>query len=143
MREDLFTVEEVADRLGLHVRTIRNYIREGRLKAVKIGKQYRIAAADLEALTGRPVGAAERPVRRHRHVDVSSIVEIDAISREDANRVSTLLMGIANGGREPWLRVDTSYLEERGQLKVVVLSDLATTADVLGMIHTITDEARK
>jgi len=62
---------------GLHVRTVRNYVREGRLKAVRIGKQYRIAREDLDAFTG-----TESKVRRTRHVEVSSIVEIDAISRE-------------------------------------------------------------
>jgi hypothetical protein len=29
-------------------------VREGRLKAVRIGKQYRISGEDLAALTGRP-----------------------------------------------------------------------------------------
>ncbi len=54
MAARMYSVEEVAARLGLHVRTVRNYVRDGRLKAVRIGKQYRIAAADLEELTGRP-----------------------------------------------------------------------------------------
>ena len=44
----LYSVEQVANRLGLNVRTVRGYIREGRLSAVRIGKQYRIAAEDLE-----------------------------------------------------------------------------------------------
>ena len=45
-------MEQVAERLGLHVKTVRGYVREGRLKAVRIGKQYRISRQDLEALTG-------------------------------------------------------------------------------------------
>ncbi len=57
MSEELYSVEQVAERLGLHVRTVRSYVREGRLKAVRIGKQYRIGQADLEALTGRPAAA--------------------------------------------------------------------------------------
>jgi excisionase family DNA binding protein len=60
MNEELFSVEQVADRLGLHVRTVRAYVRDGRLKAVRIGKQYRIARADLEALTGGPVPPSPR-----------------------------------------------------------------------------------
>ena len=47
MSEQLFTVEQVAQSLSLHVRTIRNYVRAGRLKATRIGKQYRIARSDL------------------------------------------------------------------------------------------------
>ncbi len=79
MSQELYSVEQVAERLGLHVKTVRSYVREGRLKAVRIGKQYRIAREDLEAMTGRPEPPPE-PVLRERHVEVSSIVEIDAIS---------------------------------------------------------------
>ena len=60
--EQFYSVEQVASQLGLHVRTVRNYVRDGRLKGVRIGKQYRIARADLDALTGHrapaPVHAA-------------------------------------------------------------------------------------
>ncbi|HEX5997016.1 MAG TPA: helix-turn-helix domain-containing protein, partial [Jiangellales bacterium] len=58
MRPEMYSVEQVAHRLGLHVRTVRGYIRTGRLKAVRIGKQYRIAGADLDALTGWSQAAA-------------------------------------------------------------------------------------
>src|SRR5450432_4172233 len=98
MSEDLYSVEEVANRLGLHVRTVRNYVREGRLKAIRIGKQYRIAADDLAVMTGRPVSSFEpEPVRRHRHVETSSIVEIDAISLDLTSRIINMLMGASNG----------------------------------------------
>ena len=76
----------MADRLGLHVKTVRHYVRDGRLKAVRIGKQYRIARADLEALTGVRRRRSIRSVRAHRHVEVSSIVEIEAVGSETANR---------------------------------------------------------
>src|ERR1700733_5792453 len=110
MSQELYSVEQVADRLGLHVKTVRNYVREGRLKAVRIGKQYRIAREDLETLTGHPVGTLDpEPVRRSRHVEVSSIVEIDAVSREAANRITNGLLGAAkgNGQQEQPLRVET------------------------------------
>ena len=58
MNQQLYSVEQVAESLGLHVRTVRNYVRDGRLKAVRIGKQYRIARADLDALTGQKAAAA-------------------------------------------------------------------------------------
>src|SRR5215471_16854485 len=90
MKHTLYSVEQVAGRLGLHVRTVRNYVREGRLKAVRIGKQYRIARDDVEALTGR-VLPHEQPVRRHRYIEVSSIVEIDAIAQDTATRLINAL----------------------------------------------------
>jgi len=143
MSQELYSVEQVADRLGLHVRTVRNYVREGRLKAVRIGKQYRIARADLEALTGGPVPAPPREtVARRRHVEVSSIVQIDAVDPADAGRVTTMVMAAAGAprdGDQP-LRVETVYDEERARLKIVVLGGATTTAELLRLVDALLGE---
>ncbi|WP_067177939.1 helix-turn-helix domain-containing protein [Microtetraspora niveoalba] len=137
MNDRLYSVEQVAERLGLHVRTVRNYVRDGRLPAVRIGKQYRIAHEDLEAFTGRPVSAPARETAgRQRHVEVSSIVEIDAISRETAHRVATLLTSAANTGpgAQP-LRIETAYDEERARMKIIVLGGLDDTARLFAFVE--------
>ena len=41
------STQEVADRLGVSVFTIRRYIRTGKLRAVKLDGQYRLSRADL------------------------------------------------------------------------------------------------
>src|SRR6202521_607073 len=110
MSDELYSVDQVAERLGLHVRTVRNYVRDGRLKAVRIGKQYRIAREDLEALTGHPAaasGSVSEPSRHH--VEVSSIVQIEAIGFDTAGRVTSALMAAAKGRPEADqpLRIDT------------------------------------
>jgi excisionase family DNA binding protein len=95
-----YAAEQVAERLGLHVRTVRNLVREGKLKAIRVGRQHRIATEDLVAMTGRPASSFEpEPVPRRRHVEASSIVEIDAISPEEAERVGSLLIGAASSHR--------------------------------------------
>jgi excisionase family DNA binding protein len=137
MKQDLYSVEEVAELLGLHVRTVRLYVREGRLKAVRIGKQYRIAREDLEQLTGRPAASFKpEPVRRNRHVEVSSIVEIDAIDPEAANRITNGLLGAANGRgqQEQPLRVETIYNEVRAHLKVIVTGSVSGTVGLLQLM---------
>ncbi|WP_030985459.1 helix-turn-helix domain-containing protein [Streptomyces sp. NRRL S-1813] len=138
MNERFYSVEQVAERLGLHVRTIRTYVRDGRLPAVRIGKQYRIAHEDLEAFTGRPVPAPPgETAGQQRHSEVSSIVEIDAISAETADRVTTLLMGAAANPRpedEP-LRIETAYDAERARMKIIVLGGLGVTARLLDYIE--------
>ncbi|MFI6869729.1 helix-turn-helix domain-containing protein [Nocardia sp. NPDC050406] len=135
MSERLYSVEEVADRLGLHVRTVRGYVRDGKLPAVRIGKQYRIAHDDLATFTGRPVPETPRETAaRQRHTEVSSIVEIDAISPETFGRLSSLLLGASSGRTGPDdepLRVETVYSPERGRLKVIVIGGLAATARLL------------
>lgn len=138
MESQLYSVDQVADLLGLHVRTVRKYVRDGKLRAVRIGKQYRIAHEDLEALTGRPAPQPEA-VRRHRHVEVSSIVEIDAISPETADRVAHLLMAAPanrHAGDAP-LRVETAYDQERGRMKVIVLGGLGDSARLLEYVSAV------
>jgi excisionase family DNA binding protein len=46
----LLTVEDVAKRLGVHIDTIRRWIRSGELPAINLGGPagYRIAQADLD-----------------------------------------------------------------------------------------------
>jgi excisionase family DNA binding protein len=144
MNQELYSVEQVAGLLGLHVRTVRNYVREGRLKAVRIGKQYRIARENLEAMTGRPASSFERePVRRHRHVEVSSIVEIDAVSPETANRVMNSLGGSYNSRqsrdelRDEPLRIEMIYDAERARLKIILVGSMDTNASYFKMINVV------
>jgi excisionase family DNA binding protein len=131
MSKELYSVEQVAERLSLHVKTVRNYVREGRLKAVRIGKQYRIAREDLEAMTGRPEPPPE-PVSRSRHVEVSSIVEIDAVSPETANRLTTGLMAVASG-----VRIEAIYDAERGRMKIILVGSMETNAAYFKFINAI------
>lgn len=41
------TVEQVAELLQVHWQTVLNYIKSGKLKALKLGKGYRISENDL------------------------------------------------------------------------------------------------
>jgi excisionase family DNA binding protein len=139
----LYSLEEVASRLGLNVRTVRAYVRSGRLKAVKIGKQYRVSRASLEALTGftdafrHPATTALR-----RQVSVSSVVEISAVSPELASRISSLLIGAAGSNRaaDAPLRVETIHDPVRGSIKIVVIGDLAAAADLFRLVQVVLDQ---
>lgn len=131
--QPLYSVEQVADRLGLHVRTVRAYVRDGKLKATRIGKQYRIAHGDLEALIGGPVSQPET-VGRSRHVELSSIVEIEAISHDGANRITNGLIGAANANPQGGLRVNTIYDETRARLKIILTGDFAAGSHMLRIV---------
>jgi excisionase family DNA binding protein len=136
---ELYSVEQVAEHLGLHVRTVRAYLRTGRLKGVRIGKQYRIAREDVDALTGGAAPPRPEPVRRHRHVDVSTVVQVDAISPASVDRVTNMLMAMAKAPRDEDqpLRVDTSYDAARARFKVFVSGSLETTGSVLHLVKTL------
>jgi excisionase family DNA binding protein len=137
---ELLSVDQVAERLGLHVRTVRRYVRHGRLRAVRIGKQYRIAREALDALTGREP-AAPAPVAAvapgSRQIEVSTIVQADGIDADTASRATTALLAATNGRRDQAdpLRIDTIYDPARARLKVVLHGSPATTASLLKFIN--------
>ena len=137
---EFLSVDQVAERLGLHVRTVRRYVRHGRLRAVRIGKQYRVAREALDALTGRepaaPVSLAA-PTPGVRQIEVSTIVQADGIDADTASRATTALLAATNGRRDQAdpLRVDTIYDPARARLKVILHGSAATTASLLKFIN--------
>ena len=136
--QTLYSPEQVAERLGLHVRTIRNYVREGRLHAVRIGKQYRIAPQDLAKLAGQPASAFEsKPSTGQMRSEVSSIVDIDAISPEVADRLTALLMGAAHGRgrRETAARVQAIYDSERMHMKIILVGSLEDNSAYFSLVQ--------
>lgn len=138
---ELYSAEQVAERLGLHVRTVRSYVRDGRLKAVRIGKQYRIASDDLAAFVGQ--SAAEPAAGAGaRGAEVSSVVQIDGIGAAGADRLSTLVVAGAQASRytpEP-LRIQAIYDQERARLKIIIFGGAGETADILRMIEAVLGE---
>jgi excisionase family DNA binding protein len=136
MTASLYSAEEVADVLGLHVRTVRGYVRDGRLPAVRIGKQYRIAEQDLREFTG---GQPVQPERVARRVEVSAIVQIDAIGRDAMDRLTTHVVGAATSGSRdrPRLHVQSIYDEPRNSLKIIIVGDAEDAANMITLITTL------
>jgi excisionase family DNA binding protein len=45
---EFYTLQEIADLLKTPLSTIQKFARSGKLKAIKIGKSYRVEAEDLQ-----------------------------------------------------------------------------------------------
>ncbi|HZM82288.1 MAG TPA: helix-turn-helix domain-containing protein [Candidatus Limnocylindrales bacterium] len=134
---DLYTVERVATLLGLHIKTVRGYVRDGKLKATRLGKSYRIARADLEAFAGGPVEAP--PAGRQRRVDVSTVVQIDALSPELASRITTTITAAASGAPADAerLHIQAIYNAERASMKVILAGGADPVAETLKIIDAL------
>lgn len=132
MGGSLYSAEQVADILGLHVRTVRGYVRDGRLKAVRMGKQYRIAEQDLRAFTGQKAHETTRAPQAH----VSTVVHIDDVDRSAMDRLVTHLGAAATGGSGPAARLDLhfTYDEPSCRLTLFVVGDPEPASAIVAMI---------
>jgi len=51
--KEFYTAKDLADKLGVNIMTIYRYIDAGKLKAYKIGKEFRIDKVEFEAFLKR------------------------------------------------------------------------------------------
>lgn len=130
MSEEVYTVEQFAERLKLHPKTVLRFIKDGRLRAVKVGKSYRILRTDMEAMTGVVRGRPAKEVR------VTSIVDLSDVDKPLAQHLSRMLPSLRMGREAPSdpMSLDIAYDESRRHLKIVIVGAPADTASVLTMI---------
>ncbi len=127
------TVEAAAELLQVHTRTVRRYIKEGRLKAAKSGGQWRIILQDLMDFMGihDPAELANRTVSNpeettYDHIEntkirVSAVVEVDVSSREEALRLSsTVTAAMISRERDSEARCDYQFMEETGMARFLI-----------------------
>ena len=132
MTDDLCTVKFAADQLNLHPKTVLRFIREGRLKATRIGKAYRIRRADLDAFAGLPPReqASTQPPR------ATCIVDVPGVGAELAQKWARTVTNALNAKpreSEP-MRADVTYDAERSHLKIVIVGAPRDTMNLLGLI---------
>src|SRR5919109_1266080 len=94
MSDVLVTVEQAAEQLNLHPKTVLRYIRDGRLPATRVGKSYRIVRAKLDAFAGMASGKSEAVVGAR----TTCIVDIPNVSVDGAERMATFLHSAAMAG---------------------------------------------
>lgn len=62
-REDLYTIQQAAEYLKVHYQTIRNFIRKKQIKSIKIGRNVRIPASELQKLISHKIEPLEIELR--------------------------------------------------------------------------------
>ncbi|MBB5393814.1 MULTISPECIES: helix-turn-helix domain-containing protein [unclassified Herbaspirillum] len=141
MHGNTYTVEEVARQLKLHVKTVLRHIKEGRLRASKIGKSYRISGPDLNDFAGlaAPVASQGEIVAR-----TTSIVEVPGISAEFASRIATNLQAllISRRGHGQPMHLDTAYNPLESHLKIILVASPREAASVLEAIDSFLGSAQ-
>jgi excisionase family DNA binding protein len=154
MSEEVYTVEQFAERLKLHKKTVLRFIKEGRLRAVKVGRSYRILRTDMEAtMTGFSPedyrGAAavayrsvleKRPARSDARV--TSIVDLSDIAPDLAERMARTLPAArtSQAAHADAMTLEVIYDPPRRHLKVLIVGSPGDTAAMLKMIDVLAED---
>lgn len=141
MDDAYFSAEQVAEQLGMHVKTIQRYIRQGQLPASRIGKRWRVSARDLAAFTQRqrtqtPAEPAESRVK------ASAVLDIRVESRDEAIRIVNTLTAVLNGKPPEYgnSTLTAQFLESERMVRVALWGELRFTQTMLGFVASLTGE---
>ncbi|WP_423371397.1 helix-turn-helix domain-containing protein [Burkholderia sp. LMG 32019] len=134
----LHTVEESAARLRLHPKTVLRFIREGKLRATRVGRAYRILDTDLAAFA-RTEPAAPVP----RVVRVTSIVDIPDASQSLHQYLSRSLHAMASGRTSyvDSVRIDVAFDPAASQVKIIVAATPADTAALMSSLEALLQQS--
>lgn len=146
MTEDYYTVGQISKMLDIHPKTIQRYIREGRLRAAKIGKAWRISGHDLsvfiENANDEGLGSVDQSVRS---ITASSVIDIMACGKEDAIRIMNTLTAVLNVKPPEYGQssMQSQYIERENMVRVTLWGDIRFMAMMMDTIILLTDRARE
>lgn len=144
MEEKYYSVEQIAKMLDIHPKTIQRYIREGKLRANKIGKSWRITGHDLSVFTEN-VNAGlpdEQNIPAEDRVKVSSVVDIFVYGRDDAMRIANTLTALLNSKPPEYgsSSMHTQYIESENKVRVTLWGGIRFMEAIFGTIAVLTDQ---
>lgn len=130
MTTEFLTVEAAAHLLQLHPKTVLRFIREGRLRATKVGKQYRVMRSDLNTFAG------SNSPNDGRNARATSIVDIPYVDPAFLQRLSAVLLGAPKGKERSGssISIDIAHDPEHRSVKVILIASPADAAMLLNLI---------
>ena len=147
MEEKYYTVEQIADMLSIHPKTIQRYIREGKLLAGKIGKSWRITGHDLsvfiesmkdmDSLAG---GSSKSPIKDK--IRISSVVDISVHNMDNVLRIVNTLTAVINSKPPEYgnSSMHTQYIQEENKLRLTLWGGISFMEVILDAVSTLTQQ---
>jgi excisionase family DNA binding protein len=143
MAEKYYTVEQIAGLLNMHPKTIQRYIREGKLRASKIGKGWRVTGHDLSVFTEsvKIIGQSEKVPAQDR-IKASSVVDIQVDDKEDAIRIINALTAALNSKPPEYggASMHAQFIEAEGKVRVTLWGGMRFMETMFGAIGMLTDQ---
>ena len=157
MENKFYTIDQIAETLGLHHKTIRKFISDGKLHASKIGKQWRISEYDLmgfvednniamnnekhDGVVSIEFSTTEEAKRNKQRISVSTVVDISEIEKEEYIRISNTLIAIANCNEPEKCHstIQVKYDERDRRVRIILWGSVEYIEGMLSSITMLLD----
>lgn len=146
MIKDYYTVEQISNMLNIHPKTIQRYIREGKLRATKIGKGWRITGHDLSTFTEsnsyETPASENRPLRT---ITASSVIDIITGGKENAIRIINILTASLNAKPSEYGQssMHSQYIERENMVRVTLWGEIRFIAIMMDTIAALTEQNKE
>jgi len=133
------TVDEISEKLKMHPKTIQRYIRDGRIKARKIGKSWYISYEDYLRFTGEE-DRREKVIPVPKKVSVSTVIDILVNDIDESMRIANTLSAVMNN-KDPKYGSSTmtsQYIQPESKIRIMLWGTIEFIQDMLDSISMLT-----
>lgn len=144
MTNPYYTVEQISEMLDIHPKTIQRYIREGKLRATKIGKSWRVTGHDLSIFTEGESSSIKNhsgDTAAYAPVTASAVADIDTGTRDNAIRIMNTLTAVSNSKPPEYgpSSLHTQFIEGESKLRVTLWGGARFIGAIMDAIAALTE----
>lgn len=160
MEEKFYTIDQIAEMLELHHKTIRKFINEGKLRANKIGKQWRITGHDLslfmennnvniknvnksddENIKFSTSSVDDKNITSK--IGISTVVDLNSIDLNEYRKLSNMLLAVMNSKDNNLSNstINIKYYPEAQNLKIMLWGGIEFIKEMLDFISTLIESS--
>ena len=149
MDKMMYSVNEIAEILELHPKTVQRFIREGKLKARKIGRAWKINVDDFKEYAHAELAETESQNTDENptsaiadRLTVSAVIELHEAGDTEAARISNTLIAVLNGKDPAWgkARYDYIYQPETGTARFILYGSPLFISSIMKMLEPLLGE---
>lgn len=150
MENTYYSVEELSEILKLHPKTVRRFIREGKIRGKKIGRSWMVSREELKRYAhGELEGAGPDPMRvlpaagdGQARISASTVVELREKDTQEASRISNSLLAMLNCRDPEWgeVRYDMMHDPEAHSAKFIFYGSPRFIAEIMKVFDLLSRE---
>ena len=139
MIKNHMTVDEISEKLKMHPKTIRRYIRDGKIKGRKIGKSWYISYEEYLRFTGEE-DKREKNLPLPKKISVSTVVDILVNDIDESLRIANTLSAVMNN-KDPEYGASTmtsQYIQPESKIRIMLWGTVEFIQAMLESISMLT-----